>query len=147
MEYNEFKRKVEELYVKAKMYGREVVFDSDEEGHLFVDTDGQIHFADKNWNWIKSPYNIQEVENLRYGHFYNPENTEILETNIYIHFFDGDSFSLYEDHKLSREHIGILYNDNNEAKATFINNLKEKCGSGAGTYYSYSPRRGCDKSM
>lgn len=136
MEYNEFKSKIEELYIKARFKNRVVVFDGDKLGRLFVDEEGKMYFSDKNWNWIETPYNIHDIENIRYDVYYDLEKpTVLLQSDIHIHFFGNDCINLYEEDEGDEEHMIIYYDGDDAIKSQAIMTLKEKCKCKKNSYY------------
>ena len=136
MEYNEFKSKIEELYLKARFKNRIVVFDEDKIGYLFVDEEGKMYFFDKNWNWIETPYNIHDVENIRYDVYCDLEKpTVLLQSDIHIHFFGNECINLYEEDDGDEEHMIIYYDCNDDIKSQAIMILKEKCECKRNSYY------------
>lgn len=98
MTRDEFREKINVLYKKAEMDSYldwPFVYDCDESGKILVDEIGDIWFSDKNMNWIKTSYNLENIDNMRYSVAYEEpgvehDNEEPCESYIIINFKNGD---------------------------------------------------------
>ena len=67
MQVEEFKNKFAEIYKKAEMecYDYPIVFDEDEDGDIYLSSDGTFYFSDKCSNWINSTLGLKDYANIR----------------------------------------------------------------------------------
>lgn len=101
-----FREKLKDLHEKSGMDAFlewPFVYDEDEAGKIYVDSNGAFWFADSCSNWVESPLLLSDVVNLRYAKAFEEPGIDIdedepSESSIYIHFSSGECIWLWNRH-------------------------------------------------
>ena len=105
MNTKEFETKFKELFIKSDMFGsvgNYIVFDVDDDGHVYVDYAGDVYFANSNRQWVKSHLNISNVVSMKFYKYYFEETLDAefpdLEwAGIVLSFSEGDRLLFESD--------------------------------------------------
>ena len=112
MTQQEFDYTLNLLVEKCHLEDAESPFASSEyeAADIFIDPEtGIFYLSDKRGNWLKSPYALNDIENMRYKNYYDlmsfkhDEDDKLVMSSIYINFKTGDSLELIYDHNLTYE--------------------------------------------
>ena len=129
-----FRSKLKELYLKAKFsdfISDPFVFDADQHGQVYINSEGKIFFADKLYNWKESPLQLSDIINMRYSIAYDEpwhevdENTnEPIESYIYLHFSSGERIELID----FRDGCGNIFVEVSLSDEGIAKELQNSCG-------------------
>lgn len=130
----EFREQLKKVYVLAQMDADAswpFVYNEYEKGDIFVNEDGVFNFADKNSDWIESPFRLSGIANLRYAKGYEKKGIDIngkkpSESDIWIHFLSGEHIWINSKNESGILQIFVSVHKN-EGNSQMVEELKHRC--------------------
>ena len=134
MTIENFQSKLKELYLKAKFsdfISDPFVFDADQHGQIYINSEGKIFFVDKLYNWKESPLQLSDMINMRYSiaydepwHEVNENISEPTESYVHLYFSSGERIELIDFHDgCGNIFVEVSLSDEGTAKK-----LQNSCG-------------------
>lgn len=130
----EFREQLKKVYALSKMNADvswPFVYNEYEKGDIFVDEDGNFYFADKNSNWLESPFRLSGIVNLRCKKWYKEGGIDIdgeepSESDIWIHFHSGEHIWINSGNESGIFQIFVSVHKNEE-NSRIVEGLKRCC--------------------
>ena len=131
---HEFREQLKKVYALSQMDADEswpFVYSEYEKGDIFINEDGIFYFADKNSNWIESPFRLSGIANLRYAKGYEEKEIDIdgedpSESDIWIHFLSGESIWMCSENEIGAFQIFVTV-QKNEENSQMVEKFKRCC--------------------